>query len=66
LLILCAFTPLRAEVAYPPVVPGAELQFPQNEGASAMARHIACGHKQNMVHVVHRWSQKFCRSTLRK
>ena len=32
-LLLSAFAPLRAEVVYPPVVPGVELQFPQNEGA---------------------------------
>ncbi len=30
---LYAFAPLRAEVAYPPVVPGVELEFPRNEGA---------------------------------
>jgi predicted secreted hydrolase len=33
LLLLLAVAPLRAEVAYPPVVPGVELQFPQDEGA---------------------------------
>ena len=32
-LLLSAFAPLRAEVAYPPVVPEADLQFPRNEGA---------------------------------
>ena len=33
LLLLLAFTPLRAEVVYPAVVPGVELEFPRDEGA---------------------------------
>jgi predicted secreted hydrolase len=33
LLLLLAFAPLRAEVAYPPVAPGVEIEFPRNEGA---------------------------------
>jgi len=32
-LLLLAFAPLRAEVAYPPVVPGAAIEFPRDEGA---------------------------------
>ena len=33
LLLLIAGAPLHAEPAYPPVMPGVELQFPQDEGA---------------------------------
>jgi predicted secreted hydrolase len=33
LILLLAIAPLRAEVAYPPVVPGAEIGFPRDEGA---------------------------------
>jgi predicted secreted hydrolase len=32
-LFLLSSAPLRAEVAYPPVVPGAAIEFPRNEGA---------------------------------
>jgi predicted secreted hydrolase len=33
LLLLLGLAPLRAEVAYPPVVPGAAIEFPRDEGA---------------------------------
>ena len=33
LLLLFAATPLLAQVRFPPVVPGVELQFPRDEGA---------------------------------
>ena len=32
-------------------------------GDSVMARHTGSGHKQNMARVVHKWNQKFCKST---